>query len=653
MNGRPRIQRPRNRDHGNAPASLPSRLRALFANGPVRRGGMRYDVQNRVLLVGGALGLAACALIARAFDLQVANNAFYRQQGDARALREVAIPASRGMITDRNGEPLAVSTPVESVWGNPQELLKRPDRIPELALALGVPADYLQRKLEQRSSKEFIYLERRINPVRARKILAHKIAGVYSQREYRRFYPQGEALAHVIGFTNIDDRGHEGLELALDDALRGKPGAKRVVRDGRGNIVQSVDLVRPAQPGQDITLTIDRRIQYLAFRELRSALLRTGASSGSIVVLDVASGEVLAMANLPTYNPNLGRASSLDAMRNRAVTDLVEPGSTMKPITIAAALNAKIVTPDSLVDVSPGRMALGRYTISDHHNYGIQTVTGLITKSSNIGSAKLAARMDDRYFHDFIEGFGYGTKPGSGFPGEIGGTLLQPARWSGTSKATMSYGYGLSATPLQIAKAYAAFGNGGKLIAPTFIKGQRNAPTQAVDPAIAADVLKMMQTVTETGGTATQAAILGYHVAGKTGTARKFSDTGGYTRRYVSFFAGLVPVDNPRFSMTVVINDPDPGKGYFGGLVSAPVFKNVMDGALRLMDVAPDDIDTWLAAQAADDAKRMKAAGVDPAATPRTLPKVLDDGLDADADAVAGQRVMPPVAAAVLPGPTR
>ena len=584
----------------------------------------------------------------RAFDLQVLNNDFYRQQGDARALREVAIPASRGMITDRNGEPLAVSTPVESVWANPQELLKHSDRVPELARALGVPADYLLRKLSARSEKEFIYLERRINPARAKKILAHGIPGVHTQREYRRFYPQGEALAHVLGFTNVDDRGHEGLELALDDALRGKPGAKRVVRDGRGRTVQAIDLLRPAEPGQDITLTIDRRIQYLAFRELRGALLRTGASSGSIVVLDVATGEVLAMANLPTYNPNVGRASSLDVMRNRAVTDLVEPGSTMKPLTIAAALEAKLVTPDTLVDVSPGRMALGRYTISDHKNYGIQTVTGLITKSSNIGAAKLAARMEDRYFHDFIERFGYGARPGSGFPGEVPGTLQQPAQWSGTTKATMSYGYGLSATPLQIARAYAALGNGGVLVTPTFVKGHRGERTQVLDAGIAHDVMQMMRTVTEPGGTATQAAILGYHVAGKTGTARKFSDTGGYTRRYVSFFAGLVPVENPRFSMTVVINDPDPAKGYFGGLVSAPVFKNVMDGALRLMDVAPDDIETWLAVQAEAEAKRLKAEGVAIPAIPATPAAPVEAQ-----PRVAGQQALPPVAAALLQGAGR
>ncbi|MBW3550532.1 MAG: penicillin-binding protein 2, partial [Proteobacteria bacterium] len=504
------------------------------------------------------------------------------------------------------GEPLAVSTPVESVWGNPQELLKHPGQVPLLARALDVPVDELTRKLSQRADKEFIYLKRRINPLQARAILAHDIPGVFSQREYRRFYPQGEAVAHVLGFTNIDDRGQEGLELAFDDWLRGTPGAKRVIRDSRGRFVENVELIEAARPGHDLVLSIDRRIQYLAHRELRNALMRTGATAGSVVVLDIATGEVLAMTNLPSYNPNALGVRDADAYRNRAVTDVVEPGSTMKPITVAAALSAGVVTPETIIDVSPGYMALGRYTISDFRNYGVQTVTGLITKSSNLGAVKLADRLPDEYFYEFIRGFGYGQAPGSGFPGETPGVLSHPDNWSGSSKATISYGYGLSATPLQIAMAYAALGNGGRLIAPTFVKGQRNQAEQVLDPVVAAQVMRMMQTVTEEGGTATQAAILGYHVAGKTGTARKYNDTGGYSRRYVSFFAGVVPVENPRFSMAVVIDDPDPSTGYYGGMVSGPVFKNVMEGALRLMDVAPDDIDTWLAVQAAEDARRLK-----------------------------------------------
>ncbi|HEY0503380.1 MAG TPA: penicillin-binding protein 2 [Lysobacter sp.] len=594
-------------------------LREKFGGGNDRsaggknRGRASFNLRNRLILVGGALGLCSVALVGRALDLQVISNDFYRQQGDARSLREIPIPTSRGMITDRNGEPLAVSTPVESLWANPQELLKNPDRIPQLAKALGVSPDALTRKLGQRADKEFVYLKRRINPDEARRVLAHKVPGVFSQREFRRFYPQGEAMAHILGFTNIDDRGVEGLELAFDEWLRGNAGAKRVIRDGAGRIVESVDLVKPAEPGHDLTLTIDRRIQYLATRELRVQLDRTGASSGSVVVLDIATGEVLAMANLPTYNPNAVDVRNADTHRNRAVTDVIEPGSTMKPLTVAAALEAGVITTHTTFDTNPGWMPNGRYRTTDHRNYGVLDTTGVITKSSNVGAAKIVARLPNQEYYEFLKRFGYGRKTNSGFPGETTGVLAPPARWSGTTKQTMSYGYGLSATPLQIAQAYAALGNGGKLIAPTFVKGERHEPVQVLDPAIAGTIMRMMQTVTEEGGTATQAAILGYHVAGKTGTARKFNETGGYSRRYVSFFAGVVPVHNPRFSMVVVVNDPDPAKGYYGGFVSGPVFKNVMEGALRLMDVAPDDIDTWLAAQAAAEAKRTRANGGKPA----------------------------------------
>ena len=568
----------------------------------------QFDLRRRLMLVGGTLALCSVALLARALDLQVIDNEFYQRQGAARFLREIPIATSRGMITDRNGEPLAVSSPVESIWGNPQELLKAPQRLPQLANALGMPLDELSRKLSQRADKEFLYLKRRINPDEAHRILSLDIPGVASQREYRRFYPQGEAMAHILGFTNIDDRGQEGLELAFDDWLRGTPGAKRVIRDRRGRIVENVDLVRAAQPGRDLTLSIDRRIQYLAHRELRNTLNQFGASSGSAVVLDVATGEVLAMVNLPTFNPNAVGSSPRDAHRNRAVTDLFEPGSTMKPLTVAAALEAGVITPTSLFNTNPGSIANGRYRTTDTHNYGVLDTTGVIRKSSNVGAALISRRLSNDQFYNFVRRFGYGTKSGSGFPGESAGVFNPPDRWDGTSKQTMSYGYALSVTPLQIATAYAALGNGGKLTAPSFVKGQHAPSHQVLDPAITNEVLHMMQTVTEPGGTAIQAAILGYHVAGKTGTSRKAS-AGGYSRRYIGYFAGLVPVDHPRFSMVVMVNDPDPSKGYVGGTVSAPVFRNVMEGALRLMDVAPDDLDTWLAAQAVAEAKRQKAAG--------------------------------------------
>ncbi len=568
---------------------------------PRSRNRARFNLRGRVMLVVGALGLCSVSLVGRAAYVQLINSDFYQRQGDARFVRDIEIPTSRGMITDRNGEPVAVSSPVESIWCDPKELLKSPDRLPELARALDEPLDSLTRRISQRAQKEFYYLKRRINPDEAKKILAHGVPGVYSKREFRRFYPQGEAMAHVLGFNNIDDRGQEGLELAFDEWLRGTAGTKKVIRDRRGRIVENVDLVKQAQPGKDLTLSIDRRIQFLAYRELRNALVAHEASSGSAVVLDVATGEVLAMVNLPTYNPNAASMGKPDTHRNRAVIDMIEPGSTIKPLTAAAALSAGVVKPGTQFNTSPGWIPNGRYRTTDTHNYGVLDVTGIIRKSSNVGAAKLAALLPNQEFYDFLRGFGYGSSTGSGFPGESAGLFPPPSRWSGTTKQTMSYGYGLAATPLQIAHAYATLGNGGRAIAPTFIKGQRNEARQVVSPEIAREVVRMMQTVTEPGGTATQAAILGYHVAGKTGTARKAS-AGGYSRNYAAFFAGLVPVDNPRFAMAVVIDDPQAGS-YYGGLVSAPVFHNVMEGALRLMDVPPDDIETWIAAQEKSEAK--------------------------------------------------
>lgn len=586
----------------------------------------QFDLRLRLMLVGGALGLGAVALVGRAVDLQLIDNAFYQQKADARFRREVPIPASRGMITDRNGEPLAISSPVESLWVNPQELSKHPDRLPELADVAGLPLEELSRAVSQRADKEFMYLprHRRISPVAAKRVLDLGIPGVFSQREYRRFYPQGEAVSHVLGFTNIDDRGQEGIELAFDEWLAGKPGAQNVIRDRHGRIVEHVNLVRAAEPGKDLVLSIDRRIQFLAHRELRRALEDTGASAGSIVVLDVATGEVLAMANLPTYNNNRVTGENRDAHRNRAVTDLLEPGSTMKPITVAAALEKGVITPTTTFNTSPGWIPNGRFKTSDFRNYGVLDTTGIITKSSNVGSSMIVHKLEDRYFYEFIRNMGYGRSTGSGFPGEAAGLLADPSRWSGTDKQVMSYGYNMAVTPLQIAHAYATFGNHGRALPPTFVKGGAGEGRQVLSANVADEVVRMMQTVTEPGGTGTRAAILGYHVAGKSGTARKASG-GSYARRYLAFFAGLVPVENPRFAMAVVIDDPDTSKGgstYGGGYVSAPVFQRVMDGALRLMDVPPDDIDTWLAAQAANDAKRARAQGRAVPATPAATPVV-------------------------------
>ncbi len=596
-----------------------------------------FNLRQRLRWVALALGLCSVSLVGRAAYVQIINSDFYQRQGEARYLRELPIKTSRGMITDRNGEPLAVSTPVASIWVNPQDLPRSPERIPELAQAVGMSVDELSSRLSQKSDKEFMYLRRRINPDEAEKVVALKIPGVAAQREFRRFYPQGEAMAHVLGFTNIDDRGQEGLELAFDEWLRGKAGAKRVIRNRKGETVES-DLLRAAEPGKDLTLSIDRRIQYLAFKELRNALVANKAAGGSMVIMDVTTGEILAMVNLPTYNPNSLTGALPDARRNRAVTDLVEPGSTMKPLTIATALQAGAVTKDTVIDTNPGYMQVARFTIRDvPRNNGVLNVTGVITRSSNIGAAKVAAKMPDQVFYDGVRRFGYGSVPHSGFPGESGGVVRRPANWDGATKTTMSYGYGLNVTPLQIATAYSALANGGKLIAPTFVKGQRNEAHQIIDESVARQVVAMMETVVTQGG-AKQAAVLGYRVAGKTGTARK-TGPGGYERgHYNALFAGVVPATNPRFATVIVINDPQAGK-FYGGLVSAPVYHNVMEGTLRLMDVPLDDLQSWLAAQ--QSGKVGHSASILPA-PPAEAALPVDAAAEFDAALPSAQAQTPP-----------
>ncbi len=518
------------------------------------------------------------------------------------------IATSRGMITDRNGEPLAVSSPVESVWANPQELLRHPDRLPQLAEALSIPRDVLENRISQRADKEFVYLRRHMNPDVATAVVNLGIPGVYSQREFRRFYPHGEVMAHVLGFTNIDDAGQEGLELAFNDWLTGKPGAQRVIRDRRGRTVENVDLVKAAEPGHDLTLSIDRRIQYLAYRELKSALIEHGATSGSVVVLDVPTGEILAMVNQPSFNPNSQGSATLDAKRNRAVTDVVEPGSVMKTLTFAAAIESGKFTPTTLIDTSPGYMTLaGGHPIRDFRNYGVLSLTGVLTKSSNVGATRISNELTSEHQYDMYTRFGLGQTSGSGFPGEVTGVLTAPNRWGPAEKATISYGYGLSVTPLQLARAYAAIGNGGRLHEATFVKGGSKEGVQVVDPAIARQLMTMMEAVTGPEGTARRATVLGYRVAGKTGTSRKASGGGYAAKRYAAVFVGLVPASKPRFAMAVVIHEPQ-GLEYGGGAVSAPVFHRVMEGALRLMDVPPDDIEQWFTAQAKREAPKVTTA---------------------------------------------
>jgi cell division protein FtsI (penicillin-binding protein 3) len=546
--------------------------------------------------------LCSVALTARAVYLQIMDTDFLQGQGEARYMREVTIASTRGVITDRNGEPLAVSTPVESVWVNPRELIEYPEKIRPLAKLL-VPestgeaeivreAEELERKITQRAEKKFVWLKRRLSPFIAEQIRELDIPGVYLRKEYRRFYPAGEVTSHVIGFTNIDDVGQEGLELAYDSWLAGSPGSKRIIVDLKRQAIKEAELIQAAVPGQDLRLSIDKRLQYLAFRELKRTVLKHGARSGSVVVLDADNGEVLAMVNQPSYNPH-EPGQDPGGMRNRAVTDVIEPGSVMKPVAIASVLEHGIATPATPVETSPGYTVISGHTIRDHNNYGLLDVTGVLTKSSNVGVTQLALQLEPEQMWDTYSRLGFGEATGTGFPGESAGVLRNHRRWRRLEQATISYGYGVSATPLQLAQAYAAIANGGRLRQPAFLQGSSNPAISAIDPEIARAVAKMLETVPTTTGTGSRARVANYRVAGKTGTSHKAS-TGGYAASsYVSSFAGFGPASNPRVVCVVVINDPT-GEEYYGGLVAAPLFSEVMTGAMRILNIPPDDYPAML-----------------------------------------------------------
>ncbi|HEX5304994.1 MAG TPA: penicillin-binding protein 2 [Dyella sp.] len=550
--------------------------------------------RRRLTVVMSLFGLVSLALAARAFDVQVIRKEFYQEQGDARFLREVPIAVSRGSIFDRNGEPLAVSTPMVSITAVPAKVLENDEQLPQLAAALGTQPDELRQYLEKRANREFAYLKRQMSPEQAKVVLDLAIPGINGQREFRRYYPSGEVTAHVLGFTNIDDHGQEGLELAFDDWLSGKPGKKRVIRDNKGHIVEDVEQVSEPTPGRNLTISIDRRIQFLAYSELKAAVEKSQADSGTMVILDVKTGEVLAMVNIPTFNPNAVGASEVSARRNRAVTDVFEPGSTIKPILMAAALSSGKFTPTSpAIDTTGGHWYFGGHDIHDTHDYGVITPTQVITKSSNVGAAHIAMELDTALMYNTYRAFGFGNSTQSGFPGEASGHLRIGRDWRPLEQAILGYGYGLNATALQLATAYAALGNGGVLHRPTFIKGGRSETTAVVDPRVAREVVDMMETTTQPGGTAAPWAwIANYAVAAKTGTAHK-AQGGGYAEdAYGAAFAGLVPATNPRLAAAVMIDNPKKGS-YYGGLVSGPVFAKVMEGALRLLDIPPDNIGRW------------------------------------------------------------
>ena len=565
--------------------------------------GALYPWRFRIVLA--LLALLVGVIAWRIVDLQVMDQGFLKGQGDARSVRHIPIPAHRGLITDRNGEPLAVSTPVTTLWGNPKELQAARARWPELAKALGQDAAVLSKRLQSQASREFMYLVRGLTPEQGQEILDLKIPGVYAQEEFRRFYPAGEVAAHVVGFTDIDDRGREGMELAYDEWLAGVPGKRQVLKDRRGRLIKDVQVTKNAKPGKAMALSIDLRLQYLAHSELRNVVHEYGAKAASLVMVDVKTGEILAMANQPTYNPNNRRNLQPAAMRNRAMIDVFEPGSTVKPFSIAAALATGKYQPDSVVNTLPGWMRIGRYTIRDVSRGGMLSLTGILMKSSNVGISKIALDIGAEPVYAVMQQAGFGQDTGLGFPGERVGNLPNHRKWRDAETASLAYGYGLSVTAVQLAHAYAVLGNQGTNVPLSLLRLDRAQDgVQVIDKQISGTVLQMLRAVVEEeGGGGARAKVPGYHVGGKSGTAKKISGTGGYTKdAYRSFFAGVAPLSNPRIAAVVVVDEPSKGQ-YYGGLVAAPVFGKVMARALRLMNVAPDNLPPPAELQTAEAAK--------------------------------------------------
>lgn len=543
------------------------------------------------LLVAIAVLLAlAGGVAARVVMLQgEEERRFLKRQGDLRTVRTVTIQPVRGVISDRRGEPLAVSTPVFAVWANPREFNPDHPGVEALAEQLDFTVEELRARLARSAARrEFVYLRRQISPRMAEGIVALRVPGVNLQDEYKRFYPAGEVAAHVVGITNIDDEGIEGLELAYQTWLTGSPGSKRVVRDRFGQVVRDFPYRTTAEPGQPLQLSIDLRLQYLAYRELTAAMTQHRAESGTVVVLDTHTGEVLAMVNWPSYNPNAPVTAQFARLRNRAVTDLYEPGSTVKPITVAAALESGRFDVDATIDTAPGHVRVSGKLITDPLNRGVLDLEQIVARSSQVGIARIALDLDDDIFRDAFGRFGFGQITGIGFPGETSGVLPEAARWPLIDRVTLAFGYGMAATPLQIAQAYSVFANRGLFRSPSLLR--LDGPPDAVrvmDAEVAGHISRMLESVVRDDGTAARARIAGYRVAGKTGTVRKVGQGGYDNQRHLAFFAGYAPAVEPRITTVVVINEPK-GEQIGGGTVAAPVFARVTAGALRLLSVPPD-----------------------------------------------------------------
>ncbi len=549
----------------------------------------------RFRLLAALLCGLALLLVWRLVSLQLLDTErgyrFLQDQGDARALRDEVIPVHRGIISDRNGEPLAVSTPVQSLSANPKELAATDEDFARLGALLGTSPELLKGRMTANSSRQFIYLRRHMNPADAAAVMDLKIRGISSAREYQRFYPAGPVAAHVVGLTNVDDKGQEGVEATYNKWLEGIPGRKRVIKDLFSHVIRDVEELAPARPGRALDLSIDLRIQYLAYRELKRGVEAAKAESGSIVLLDSRTGEVLAMTNYPSYNPNNRSTAVGEVVRNRVVTDITEPGSTVKPFTVLTGLESGKYTPDTLIDTAPGYIRVGRKTIRDHHSLGVIPVRTVITKSSQVGTIKIALSLDPETIHSNFRKAGFGQLVGDGLKGEVVGKFPNPRRWDDLTRATFAFGYGLSVTPLQLARAYLMLANDGKSRPVSLLKVSEPPPATEVFPEEhVRHLVSMMETVTQSGGTASKGAIQGYRVAGKTGTVHRSAGKDGYkSDNYQSLFAGFAPATGPRIVGVVVITDPRGGV-YYGGAVAAPVFSAVVRGALRLLNVPPDDL---------------------------------------------------------------
>ncbi|MHB8454174.1 MAG: peptidoglycan D,D-transpeptidase FtsI family protein [Acidiferrobacterales bacterium] len=545
---------------------------------------------SRYQLVLWLMFAGFCLLATRAFYLQILDANYLQEQGDARHLRTVEDDSHRGMILDRNGEPLAISTPVDSVWANPDDLAASRDRWPALTRLLGISAVDLAHEVKRQAGREFMYVKRQIAPETAKEVMALDIPGIALQREYRRYYPAGPVAAHVIGFTNVDDEGQEGIELAYNNWLRGMPGKKRVLKDRYGNIVETVESISLPVPGKNLTISIDQRIQYLAYRALKAAIAEHHARAASAIVLDARTGEVLALVNEPSFNPNNRSHLRSKVFRDRAVNDEFEPGSTLKPFTIAAALETGRYFPGTTVNTAPGSIQIGHYTIRDERNYGLITVAQVIEHSSNVGATKIALSLNRDTMWNMFRRVGFGQLTGIGLPGEAPGFVNPSQQWVPVEQATMSFGYGISVTPLQLAQAYGGLANDGVMMPVTLLRRDQPVAGRQIMSAITAhQVRAMLELAVSPDGTGAAAQVANYQVAGKTGTSHKLGPKGYEANNYIASFAGFVPASDPRLVMVIVVNNPT-GGAYYGGQIAAPVFSKVMTGALRLLNIPPDNL---------------------------------------------------------------